>query len=119
MWYERSKEWDPKTPHPVCFQSAVIYDYRLHDRDKALEWYDRVLKDEPWEESNRSFAARRIYQLSRDKGVGTDLSTEYQAEPASAPAKGAPAAEAAPADEEELYEPAAGHEKPASRAAAL
>jgi tetratricopeptide (TPR) repeat protein len=106
MWYERAKQWNPRIEHPVCFQAAVIYDFRLHDRDKALEWYNRVLTDEPWEESNRSFASRRIYQLSREMGT-PDLDIPYGPEPAAMPAHSTPPDEVPAIEDDAALEDAA------------
>ncbi|NOX57776.1 MAG: hypothetical protein GXP29_02830, partial [Planctomycetes bacterium] len=64
QWYQRAREWDPQTPHPVLFQSAVVYDYRLHDRARALELYHRVLKEETQNRSNTAFASRRVHELT-------------------------------------------------------
>ncbi|MCH8242988.1 MAG: hypothetical protein IH897_10315 [Planctomycetes bacterium] len=63
-WYERAWTWDPQTPHAARFQAAVVYDYRLHDRDRALELYQAVLKDEVGDRSNVRFATRRIHELT-------------------------------------------------------
>jgi len=74
-WYERSWTWDPHTPHEPRFQAAVIYDYRLHDRDRALELYRRVLAEETpdqpcWSKlarrTNVDFATRRIAELTSE-----------------------------------------------------
>ncbi len=65
-WYERAFAWDPETPHPARFQAAVVYDLRLHDRDRALELYHAVLDLENSDTSNVNFAVRRIDQLSAD-----------------------------------------------------
>ncbi len=63
-YYELAMKWNPKTPHPVRFQCAVIYDFRLHDRKKALALYRQVLSDEAdIDRTNTSFAANRIKQL--------------------------------------------------------
>ena len=69
-WYERAWTWDPNTPHPARFQAAVVYDYRLQDRDRALELYHDVLRHETSIGSNVRFATRRIHELT-----GTELST--------------------------------------------
>lgn len=67
-WYERAWNWDPKTPHPARFQAAAVYDFRLHDRDRALELYQRVLDDEAdLVVSNTRFATRRIAQLTKER----------------------------------------------------
>jgi len=63
IWYERAWTWDPHTPHPARFQAAVIYDNRLHDRDRALELYQNVLKYETFDRSNEHYASLRIRQL--------------------------------------------------------
>lgn len=66
QWYERAFEWDPATPHPARFQAATVYDYRLHDRDRALELYRLVLAEETSKRSNVDFATRRIDQLTKE-----------------------------------------------------
>ena len=66
QWYERSFAWDPATPHSARFQAAVVYDYRLHDRDRALELYRLVLAEETSKRSNVDFATRRIEQLTKE-----------------------------------------------------
>jgi len=70
-WYERAWTWDPQTPHPARFQAAVVYDYRLHDRDRALELYQSVLKSETAELTNVRFATRRIRQLTTERRAAT------------------------------------------------
>ncbi|MBK8267111.1 MAG: hypothetical protein IPK83_01910 [Planctomycetes bacterium] len=58
---------DPRTPHPARFDAAVIYDFRLHDRDKAIELYHDVLAlEEAGNNSNQRFSATRIAQLTDD-----------------------------------------------------
>ncbi len=75
-WYERAWTWDPRTPHAARFQAAVVYDYRLHDRDRALELYQAVLKDEVGDKSNVRFATRRIHELTTgDQSARTDRGT--------------------------------------------
>ena len=73
QWFERSFTWDPATPHPARFEAAVVYDYRLHDRDRALELYRRVLKEETSRRSNVDFAARRIEQLTKETSRSAGL----------------------------------------------
>jgi len=67
-WYERSWTWNPATEHPARFQAAVVYDYRLHDRDRALELYHAVVGHEEQNKSNVRFAARRIHELTSRNG---------------------------------------------------
>lgn len=60
---------DPQTPHPARFDSAVIYDFRLHDRARAIELYHDVLAlQEAGNNSNQRFSATRIEQLTDDAG---------------------------------------------------
>lgn len=67
-YYKRALAYNPKTPHPVRFQIAVIVDYRLHEREEALKWYNAVLTEEPdIERSNTEFAKVRIRQLTDEK----------------------------------------------------
>ena len=68
-WYERAWTWNPQTPHPASFQAAVVYDYRLHDRDRALELYRNVATDELATSANARSAARRIEELTRTAKV--------------------------------------------------
>lgn len=63
QWYERAWTWDPSTPHQARFQAAVLWDYRLHDRRKALELYRAAIAYEP-SRSNRHFALARIKELT-------------------------------------------------------
>jgi len=75
-WYDRAYTWNPDTPHPARFQAAVVCDYRLHDRDRALELYQEVVDHETKIESNVRFAMRRIYELTLDTPDGARASAE-------------------------------------------
>lgn len=63
-WYERAWTWNPRTQHPARFHAAVVYDYRLHDRDRALELYRRVTNNESASAANARSAERRIEELT-------------------------------------------------------
>jgi len=65
-WYERAFTWNPQTEHPARFQAAVVYDFRLHDRSRALELYQDIITRESGDQSNMRFAVRRIGQLTSD-----------------------------------------------------
>ena len=65
-WYERAWTWNPSTPHPARFQAAVVHDYRLHDRDRALELYHGVVQNETANATNVRSATRRINALTSD-----------------------------------------------------
>ena len=63
-WYERAWTWNPSIPHPAKFNAAVVYDYRLHDRDRALELYHDVANDPASTPADARYAARRIQELT-------------------------------------------------------
>ncbi len=66
-YYQWAFALDPETPHPARFQCAVVYDFRRHDRVRALDLYHQVLEtDENGNESNARWAASRIEQLTDD-----------------------------------------------------
>jgi len=71
VYYQRAWEWDPDTPHPARFQAAVVYDFRLHDRDRALELYHKVMEKETGSRSNIRFSVARIKQLTGQRSVPT------------------------------------------------
>lgn len=65
-WYERAWQWDQNTPHPAKFHAALVYDFRLNSRDRALELYQQVLnEDSDLGRINRRYAMRRAEELSR------------------------------------------------------
>jgi tetratricopeptide (TPR) repeat protein len=69
-YYEMAIKWDPKTPHPARFQAAVIYDFRMHNRSKAMSLYQEVLQKEPdIDVTNYRFAARRLSELLKENAV--------------------------------------------------
>ncbi|MFQ5429845.1 MAG: tol-pal system YbgF family protein [Phycisphaerae bacterium] len=66
-YFKWAYELDPMTPHPARFDCAVVYDFRLHNRERAIELYHQVLEtEEAGNDSNQRFAATRIEQLSDD-----------------------------------------------------
>ncbi len=66
-YYRWAVALDPTTPHPARFNCAVVYDFRLHSRAKAIELYHDVLEsEEAGNHSNQRFAATRIEQLTDD-----------------------------------------------------
>jgi TolA-binding protein len=64
LWYQRAWQWDPNISKPARFQEAVIRDYRLHDRDRALELYRAAIEHETFNKSNVSFSEARIAELT-------------------------------------------------------
>ena len=63
MWYRRAWQWEPKIQLGARFQAAVVYDYRLQNKEKAFELYKAVLVHEHQDVSNRRFAQQRIAEL--------------------------------------------------------
>lgn len=74
QWYERAWTWDAATPHPARFQAAVVCDYRLHDRKRALELYRAAIAAEP-SRSNKHFALARIKELTETGPVDGQRTT--------------------------------------------
>jgi len=66
LWYERAWEWEPTIAKPARFQAAVVYDLRLHHRNKAVELYKQVIQKETFNESNVDFARHRLAQLTQE-----------------------------------------------------
>jgi hypothetical protein len=67
-YYRWSWELDPRTPHPARFQSAVVYDHRMHDRIRALELYKEVIRlNEYGHSTNATYSAQRIDELTDDE----------------------------------------------------
>jgi hypothetical protein len=65
-WFERSFTWDAATPHPARYRAAVLYDYRLRDRGRALELYRASIEHDtryPW---HVRAALRRVDELTRE-----------------------------------------------------
>ena len=62
-FYERCWQWNPQTEHPALFNAAKIYDEKLQNRVKAVEFYNRVVAESP-NEDLRKQAADRILALT-------------------------------------------------------
>jgi len=67
MWYQRAWKWDRSIQLGARFQAAVVYDYRLQNKERALELYQDVLEYEFEDLTNRWFARRRIQEI-KEKG---------------------------------------------------
>ncbi len=63
-WYERSLAWDAQTPHPARFRAALLYDFRLDNRERALELYHRIVADGAGDDSNIRVCKGRIEELT-------------------------------------------------------
>lgn len=68
LYFKRTFQWDPETPHPARFRAARILDQRLHRNAEALQLYQQAVKIEgqfdryrEW----REFAEKRIRALQK------------------------------------------------------
>ncbi|MBN1342642.1 MAG: tetratricopeptide repeat protein [Phycisphaerae bacterium] len=62
-FYQRCLNWNPSTELPAKFRMAVVYDYHLRDREKALALYKEVI-DSSGNRSNVRFAQERVRQIT-------------------------------------------------------
>jgi hypothetical protein len=63
-WYQRAWQWDPHVTKPARFQAAVVHDYRLYNRAKAIELYRQVIIHEQYNSGNVQFSHKRIQELT-------------------------------------------------------
>ena len=64
VWYDRAWQWDARVPDPARYRAATLYDFKLKDADKALEYYNlAVLHDR--NRDNVDYARERIRDLTR------------------------------------------------------
>jgi tetratricopeptide (TPR) repeat protein len=68
LYFKRTFQWDPETPHPARFRAARILDKNLHRNAEALQLYHEAVKIEgqfdryrEW----REFAEKRIRELQK------------------------------------------------------
>ena len=66
LYYQRVWQWDPQTPLPVRFAVADVYDEELHDRVKALHWYEKAINFERAHPANVLRAKNRIEEINRE-----------------------------------------------------
>lgn len=103
QYFERAFTWKPNITLQARFEAATVYDYRLHDRERALRLYQDVIDTENFVESNVRFAHARIRQLTRQENesmLPAERNDALQAPPqglASPAAEPAPDVEPAPA----------------------
>jgi len=69
-YYERTFQWDERTPHPARFKAASILDKYLNEKDQALDLYQAALVSEATRHlSWKEYAEKRVKELmgSSDK----------------------------------------------------
>jgi tetratricopeptide (TPR) repeat protein len=82
QWYQRALDWNPDIQRPVRFQMAVIYDYRIHEREKALEMYQGVIDHEDFNKSNVAWAKAAINKLLEDRPAPAPEEPRFEDRPA-------------------------------------
>lgn len=87
-WFERAWQWDPEVPLQARFEAAVVYDFRLHERAKALELYRAVLEHETFNRSNVRYATQRIEELTSEEESHLAPARESQLPPVGSGAAG-------------------------------
>jgi tetratricopeptide (TPR) repeat protein len=68
LYFKRTFQWDPETPHPARFRAARILDQRLHRNAEALQLYQQAVKIEGQFDKFREwteFAEKRIRELQK------------------------------------------------------
>ncbi len=72
LYFKRTFQWDPDTPHPARFRAARILDKNLHQNAEALQLYQQAVKIEGQFDKYREwreYAERRIRELQKiDEG---------------------------------------------------
>jgi tetratricopeptide (TPR) repeat protein len=63
VYYERAAQWDKNIKSPARFRAAHLYDYFLHDKQKALMLYQDAIASN--ENCNRALAQERVLILSK------------------------------------------------------
>ena len=66
QYYERVRQWDPQTARPVSFTMARVYDDQLHNRIKAVHYYEEAISLDVPNESNINYAKRRIELINKE-----------------------------------------------------
>ena len=68
LYYQRAWQWDPETTLPVRYATALIYDEHMHDRIKAIQYYEQAINLESSYVDNVLDAQRRIKVLNTELG---------------------------------------------------
>lgn len=68
LYYQRTYQWDPATPHIARYKRAYILDNKLSNKAEALELYKEALEKDVVEgryEVWKAYAERRVAALSK------------------------------------------------------
>jgi tetratricopeptide (TPR) repeat protein len=73
LYYQRTYQWDPHTPHPARFHEAQILDKQLRERGKALQAYQAALDSITMENEHHNwvkYAEQRVAELTKSAEGG-------------------------------------------------
>lgn len=67
LYYRRTYQWNPRTRHPARFLEARLLDEKLHQKDQALDTYNRALEAAQEGEHLEwvEYAKKRVKKLSK------------------------------------------------------
>jgi tetratricopeptide (TPR) repeat protein len=72
LYFKRTFQWDPETPHPARFRAARILDKNMHRNAEALQLYQQAVEIEGQYDKYREwkeYAEKRIRELQKlDEG---------------------------------------------------
>jgi tetratricopeptide (TPR) repeat protein len=66
LYYQRVYQWDPETRTAAKYKAAYILDQYMDKKAEALVLYKEVMNNLWIDDSKRSFAQQRIYELTKD-----------------------------------------------------
>jgi len=64
LYYKRAFQWDADTPYPARYRTAKLLDYKLFERDQALQLYRESLKRETAAHNYSEIMQQRIDELT-------------------------------------------------------
>ena len=65
LYYKRTFQWNPDTLTTAKYKAALLLDYKLHDREQALDLYKQVLEEGNLYESTKELVAERVSTLTK------------------------------------------------------
>lgn len=65
LYYQRTYQWDPQTPHLAELKAAYILDQRMARRAEALGLYQKAFKKGGLTKNEKEFVEKRIASLTR------------------------------------------------------
>jgi tetratricopeptide (TPR) repeat protein len=65
LYFERAAQWDKNIKYPARFKAAFLYDRYLHDRQKAIMYYQDALTNDTMSPQYRAYAQNRVLELGK------------------------------------------------------